>query len=176
MPVVGSGRVLNLHLVGSLEKLNLGVGVEGNITLCDECKDGSLGVFISLLANKPPGRLGGKESTEHDERRPSPLESKGDSVGPVTSHCAESSENASTDELTDDPAQVDIGCQVWTEDNGSDVRGIGEGEGLEDTPRETEEDVSGQEDVEVGCKEGEEDKTDHEHLGSHHSLLVTESI
>ncbi|KAI6765333.1 hypothetical protein HG531_012432 [Fusarium graminearum] len=163
VPVVGSGRVLLLHLVGSLEKLNLRISVKGNITLGDERKNGSLGILVALLADKPPGRLGSENGTKHDEWRPSPLQSKGNS-------------NSGTDELTNDPAKVDVGSKVWAQDNGRDVGSIGECEGLEDTPWKTEENVSGEEDVEVGRKEGEEDESDHEHLRSHHGLLVTEVI
>lgn len=177
VPVVGTRRGGLFKLVCGVDHGDLGVGIKLETGLgADKLKNSLLGICMTTLTDQPPWRLWGKESSKNDERRPDPLDGEGDTVGPFGVHVEESTEDTGRDQLTNNPAEVDIGREVWSKNDGGNIRSIGQGESLENTPRDTEQDLAGKDHLDVLGKEDDEDEGNHEHLGEDHGLLVANGI
>jgi hypothetical protein len=104
------------------------------------------------------------------------LDGERDSEGPFGSAVKKSLYYASSDELTYDPGEIDIGCQVSTDLQWSDLRGVGGGESLEDTPRNALKDLASEEGRKVLGKEGYEDENYHEDERAKHGLLIPDLV
>lgn len=59
--------------------------------------------------------------------------------------------------MSETPAEVDVCGEITSEGDGADFGGVGDADGLEDTPRETAEDFGGEEHLDVlgGEEEGD---------------------
>ena len=71
------------------------------------------------------------------------MDSNRDPPRPPAVDWESAAEHTSGDELTHNPAEIDVRCEVWTEDDGGDVGGVGDSQGLEDTEGNTHEDRTG---------------------------------
>jgi hypothetical protein len=67
------------------------------------------------------------------------------------------SQYSDTDFLTKTPAEVDICCEITSERDGANFGGVGDANGLEDTPGKTAEDFGGEKHLDVlgGEEEGD---------------------
>lgn len=172
-----TGLGLLFHLVGVDHHGNRLVGVEGFLTVSDsQSLERLLGLVDAALANKPPGRLGGEPDSDYQGNRPHPLQGKGNLVSPLVVACNHASEHARGNELTKDPAEVDVGGEVGSEMSRADLRGIGGGQSLEDTPRDADQDLADQElDQSLG-EEDDEDEADAAAKCANERLAIAESI
>ena len=62
--------------------------------------------------------------------------------------------------MAEDPAQIDVGGQVRAQSDWRHLGGVSGGDGLEDAPGKTAEDLAGEQHLDVDGKEGDEDETD----------------
>lgn len=86
------------------------------------------------------------------------------------------SENTGSDELADDPAEVDVCGEVSAESDRHDFGSVGGGNGLEDTPWQTAENLTGEEHGKVDSEEEDEEETNDGNHGTSDGLLVTETV
>lgn len=123
-----------------------GVGNHGNSVVdieisfsikAGEAQETLPGLCNPALTDEPPGRLGSEEDDDYERNRPHPLQSVGNAERPLIVTGKHRLDHTNTDELTETPADVDVGSQVTTQGNGDDFRGVGDGECLEDTPWNT---------------------------------------
>lgn len=75
-----------------------------------------------------------------------------------------------------DPAEIHISGEVRAQRGGTNLRGIGDREGLEDTPRDALQNGSGNENTGARCEERNEDEGDHHEEGQQHGFLVSNPI
>ena len=116
-------------------------------------------------ADEPPRRFGGKEAADQDRSGPDPLKSKWDSVSPLGVPSENGTKDTGSDELTDHPTEINVGGKIGSESDRAYFCGVGGGEGLEDTPRDSAAFVSGnQERVGEGSCSPLEDLADEEGL------------
>ena len=80
------------------------------------------------------------------------------------------------DELSHNPAEVDVGGEVGPEGDWHDFRSVGGGDGLENSPRKTAKDLADQEHREVLGKEQKEQKTGDRDESAGNCFLVAEMI
>ena len=85
-------------------------------------------------------------------------------------------EDSRSNELSDDPAEVDICAEIGAKGNRADFGSVGRGEGLENTPGDTAEDFADQEGLDVVGEEGDEDECDHHCEGGDHGLAVAKLL
>lgn len=78
---------------------------------CSQAKEGAFGVFVAAMSYQPPWRLGAEDTSNEDRDRPNPLNREWNSPAPLrVSKVVDSSKNSTADQLTKDPAEVDVGC------------------------------------------------------------------
>lgn len=97
-----------------------------------------LGILGPALLDQPVGRFRRKGDTDNDRKRPDPLNGKRNAVSPLGVVTDQSSQNTRSDDLTNDPAQVDVGGEVLSEVDRHDVGSVGHRHRLESTPGELE--------------------------------------
>lgn len=131
------------------------------------------GIVVSAKSNKMPGSVGSKAENRHQNNRPEPLERKGDAIRPRSRSVDKTSHDASRDELSDDETHVGPAGHVNSKRHGKNFRGIGWRSRSEDTPGETAEDLSNEEDFGVGSEEDDEDEAAERNQGSDEDLDVT---
>ncbi|KAI6747843.1 hypothetical protein HG531_008385 [Fusarium graminearum] len=174
---VGTGLSFLLHLVGvnhhgnRLVGLELGLGVAGGKSL-----QGNLGLFDAALSDEPPGRLGGEVDADDERNGPHPLQSKGDLVTPLVVAGDHGAEDTRGDKLSQNPAEVDVGCQIGAEVGRADFRGVGSGKSLEDTPGNTDKDLSNEKLNQSLGEEDDEDEADASNESTDESLAVSKAI
>lgn len=78
----------------------------------------------SVLPSQPPWRLWGEHTRHCEGERPYPLDGERDSVGPLVVHVDHACKDPGGDQMADDPAEVDVGCEVWLQDGGGDFRDV----------------------------------------------------
>ena len=66
-----------------------------------------MGLRDLSFTDQPPWRFGSEEEDEEERDRPGPLYCERHSEGPDSSHELSFLENTSTNQVSDDPAQVD---------------------------------------------------------------------
>lgn len=101
--------------------------------------------------------LGRKEGNKEERDNPNPLKRIRDFPGPVTLQSQRSSKNTSGEERSSTPAHGYPRSEVTSHGNRGDFCGIGGSQGLEDTPGDTTDDVSGQEHFDILGKEQAKD-------------------
>ena len=145
------------------------VGVEVGLAVeAGQAQEGALGVLDPALPHQPPRRLGGEEDADEQRDGPHPLQGVGDAVGPLVVALQHGLDDADADELAEAPAEVDVGGEVAAQGDGADLGGVGDGEGLEDAPRDAGEDLGGQQGLDVlrgeedGGPGGDEDEAGHD--------------
>jgi hypothetical protein len=84
---------------------------------------------------------------------------------PMTQQLRERRQPRYSEREREGDAQVDVGSKVRTKSDGRDLGGVGASESLEDSPAGSHEDLTGEEDVKVGSKDGEEDPGNQERQG-----------
>lgn len=99
-----------LKLVGVDHHGDSLVGVEVLLLVAaGEADERLLGVVEALLADEPPGRLRGEEDADDEGDGPHPLKGKGNLVSPLVGTADDTSKNTAGNELTNNPAEVDVG-------------------------------------------------------------------
>ena len=189
----GSDLGLLLELVGVVHHRDLLLGVV-DTGVVGQSKNRSFGVLESAFSGQPPRpeglvldlyglffgeghlRLGGHEDTDEDGDGPDPLDGEGDLVGPFSGVADQSSVDTRADDLSDDPAEVDVGGQERSDLDGHDLGGVRHGHGLEGTPRETEQEVGDEEHGQIDGEELEEEETGESDYGDKHGGSVAESL
>lgn len=78
--------------------------------------------------------------------------------------------------MAHDPAEIDIGSEIRTEDDRGDFGGVGSGESLEYTPGNSLQDGTGEESLDVLGEKWDEDERDHENQGAEHGTFVADSV
>ena len=166
VPVAGVLRLDLLHLVGVLhESEGLGHGLISVETLAREATQALLGIFDTVAADEVPGRLGSQAADDEQRRDPYPLQTVGDAPARVAQNVDGAAEDTGGEEAAGTPAHGHPGGQVATHGGGADLGGVGGGEGLEDTPWDTADDVSGQKHLDARGEEEDEDGGAHEDNG-----------
>src|SRR6186713_2461941 len=128
------------------------------------------------MTDQPPGRLGCEESGHGNGQGPDPLNGIGNTVGPFIADINEALENAGREQLSNHPAEIDVGGEVWPKRDRCHLGGVGGGERLENTPRETRKNVSCEEHVNVDGEESDEDGAGDEQKSPNHGQAVTNSF
>lgn len=85
-----------------------------------------LGLFIFSTPNEPPRTFRSEENESTEEGRPHQLQVVRQLPGEVVSAAELGLDNSDTDDLTETPAEVDVGGEVLTECHGHDFRGVGD--------------------------------------------------
>ena len=82
----------------------------------------------------------------------------GNTVGPLIVTTQHGLDDSNADELTQTPTEVDISGEMPTQGHGADLRRVGDGKGLENTPRDTAHNLRSKERLDVlrGEEEGDE--------------------
>ena len=135
-----------------------------------------LGLVLFTLADEPPRTFGGDEDERQNDHGPDPLQTEGNPVGPFTLQRCHATENSGCSELTNNPAQIYIGRQVCSQHYRTDIGRVGDGEGLEDTPRNTLQKASGHKRFHILRKEWNESKGNHEKERNIHGLSVAKLV
>ena len=110
------------------------------------------------------------------EVRTHPLQREGDPVTPLIASVKQAEQDSNGNQLPDDPAYVDPRCHVRTQTRRTNVSGICDGKGLEDTPRDALDYATSQEHGEPRGEERDEDGPDHSNHGDDHRLAVAEAL
>ena len=132
------------------------VGVEvGLAVYAGQSEQGLLGLLRFAFADEPPGGLGGERYPDEERHRPHPLETVWDPIRPFIGAGNHGLDHPHPDQLSQPPAEVDIGGQISAQRNGADLGRVGDGQRLEDAPGDTREDLGGEQRLHVGG--GEED-------------------
>jgi len=179
LPVGSSSSCLNFELVGVDHHGYAILDTEAclfSVLGGGQFAESILGGFDIALSYVPPWRFGSEENTDEEGNGPHPLDSKGDSVRPLVGSLQERSQNSSGNKLPENPAEIDVSSEVGTECDGADFRGIGSRHGLEDSPRNTLQDITDEEGLKVLCEERDEDESNHHGERGHHSVAVTDSV
>lgn len=145
-------------------------------TFGSEATDDMLGFVKTTLTNEPPGRLGSQEAADGDGNWPDPLNGEWDLVSPMRIDVDRGAHDARGDNLTKNPATVDPSGEDGTQTGWGDVGGVGGGDGLEDTPRQTLEDLTDKEDGERRGIEGDKDECGDGSKGAEDGLAVTKAL
>ena len=99
-----------------------------------------------------------------------------DLVGPIRGIVNETFDDTRADELADDPAEVDVGCEVMAKRNGTNFRCVGRRHRLEDAPGDSAEEFSCQKDTEAVGEEGHEDEACNRHESCDERPTVADSL
>ncbi len=172
-----AGHHLLFHLIGMNHHRHGLVGVEfdARVPIC-QAGERFLCVFEAALANEPPGRLGREPDADNQRDRPDPLQGKGDLVAPLVVASEHGAQHARGDELANDPAQVDIGRQVGAKMSRAHLGCVGGRQGLEDAPRDTDENLSDEQLDQALGEEDDEDEADAGSQGADQGLAVSEAV
>lgn len=177
VPVRGTGG--NLLLEGSrvhhhghgLVGVKVGLAVQAG-----QAEQRPLGLLSLTPANEPPGRFRGKVDGDEEREGPHPLQTVGNTVGPLVVALQHGKDDANANLLAETPAEVDIGGEVASQRNGADFGGISYGDGLEDAPGDTAQDLGDQQRLNVGCGEEDGSESGDQDETSHYSFPVAESL
>lgn len=137
-------------LVGTNHHRHRIPGVDSRSLLLDP-GDRGRGLLESTGTDEKPRRFGSKVDEDDERDRPDPLDSEWDAVGQLVASVRHGFKYTGSEELADDPAQVDIGLptgqrsgrpacslvaysEVTTESNVSDFTGIRHHTSLESAP------------------------------------------
>ncbi|RBQ68820.1 hypothetical protein VDGD_21579 [Verticillium dahliae] len=160
--VAGLGRLDLLHLVGVLhEGEGLGHRLLRVVTVAGQATQALLGILDAVAADEVPGALGGEEADEQQRGHPDPLEAVGDAPAGVALEVQGAAEDAGGEEAAGTPAHGDPGRQVAAHGGRADLGGVGGGQGLEDAPGDTADDVAGDEHADAVGEEEDEDGGTH---------------
>jgi hypothetical protein len=86
------------------------------------------------LSDQQPGTFWRQEYTNGKRSWPHPLQCIGDSIRPLAGSVQHGHDDADSDQLSKAPAEVYVSGQVASHGDGADLRGVSDGEGLENTP------------------------------------------
>lgn len=95
-----------------------------------------------------------------------------DSVGPFVGAAEHGSNHADSNQLSQAPAEVDVRRQISAQRDGADFRSICDCQSLEDSPRDTTQDLADKERLDVGSREEDGDQADDSDKAAHHGLPV----
>lgn len=153
------------------------VGVEVGLPLhARQSQQGFLGLLGLALPDQPPWRLRGERNADEEGQGPHPLQSIGDPVRPLVIPINHTLDHTDTDQLSQSPAEVDIGREVPTQRNRTHLRSIGDGQCLKNTPRNTGQNFRSQQRLDI--RGGEEDggpRCDQNET-SHDSITISEAF
>ena len=91
------------------------VGIKVGVLLGrGEALQHELSRLITALTNKPPGRFGSEVDADEDGSGPEPLQSVWNAVSPLVRAERDALENTRSEELANDPAEVDVGGEDGT--------------------------------------------------------------
>lgn len=169
VPVRGTGCDLFLQ-GGRVDHHGHGlVGVKVGLALqASQAEQRMLGLLGLAAADKPPGGFGSKVDGDEERQRPHPLKAIGDAVRPLVVALQHGEDDSDANLLAETPAEVDVGGEVASEGDGTDFGGVGDGEGLEDAPGDSAQDLGDQQGFyigrseEDGCEGGDEDEACHD--------------
>jgi hypothetical protein len=98
------------------------------------------------------------------------------SIGPLIRPVQHSLDDTATNDLAQAPAKVDVCSQVASESDGADLGRVGDGQGLEDAPRDPAQDLG---DLQVNdglrCEE-DSDETADQHKAGHDRVAVAKAL
>lgn len=126
----------------------------GEVLSCETLKR-PLSLLRTTLANKPPWRFGSQADADEKRDRPHPLKGEGDTVGPLGGVVDKSTKDTRSNELTEDPAEVDVSGEDVTKWDRDKLGSVGSCDGLENTPWQTAQDFSDEQDLDIWCKDCE---------------------
>lgn len=132
------------HHVNRLVGVEVGLAIQRS-----QSKKTLLGILIAALPHKPPRRFGGKQNTDKEGNGPNPLQSPGKTETPFSGTVDLGANDTDADDLSKTPTEVDVAGEVSSERNGTDFRRISNCESLEDTPRNTAENLANEHGGEV---------------------------
>lgn len=141
-----------------------------------QAKQCLLSILGTTSPDQPPWRFGRKKDANEEWQGPYPLESIWNAVRPFIVALEHGVDDAYADLLAKTPAEVDIRRQVPTQSNWTNLRCIGDGQCLEDTPRDTTQYFSNQQSLNV--LGGKEDGCEASYTGEtgHDSVTITKSF
>lgn len=150
-----------------------------------ESPNGGCGVVVAAFTDHPPrtGRTEVDDAEEWDD--PDPLEDEGEAPGEVgrddegglddtagkEDTCRSAGLQMTRDTRTYAPAHIDISSEVTTKLDRADFCGVPHSQSLEDAPRDTAEDLAGNEHPERVAKNEEEDGEGEHYCARSHNYL-----
>ena len=148
--VSGASALLDLEFIG-MDHHRQGIfDVEIGVVLGRGKSQERMTRFVELaVSNQPPWRLWSEESSDHDWNRPNPLDCVRNSVGPFCRVGDEASQNTGRKQLTDNPAEVDVGGKIRAKSDRGDLGSVSGSQGLEHAPRKATQDVAGEKHLDV---------------------------
>ena len=128
-------KVSSIWLAWWFFEVNLEMDARASSSLpCRTSHHGLYVVSVFLYIGRYNPRLWCKPADNEDGDWPNPLDHIRDSIGPFRAVVDECLENARRNQLSDDPAEVDIRCQVRSEHYRGDFGSVCCSQGLEDAP------------------------------------------
>src|SRR3954454_7217549 len=91
-----------------------------------------------------------------------------DSICPLILSIQHAPNDTRSNKLPENPTHIDIGTEVCSKCNRAYFRCVSCCEGLKDTPWNTAKDFTSEEDLNIGCKEWNEDTANHECQSPNH--------
>lgn len=178
---VGDTGLESLFLAdGHVDLVHHGVGHEllvGQVlVLRQQSHKRVLGLSQLADLDQPPWRLGGEEDTESDRKGPHPLQGERNLVGVLAGQGKHGLQNNRSNQLTNDPTGVDVGGQVQSQNGRTNLRGVGNGQGLEGTPWQTQQKLTSKQCLNVWSKEHNEDETSNQEQRTNQRLSVADSV
>lgn len=176
VPELNTDFLGDFELVGVVHHGDLLLGVllgESGVS-GGQSHQGLFGILEPSLSGQPPWGFRSEDNTDTDWDGPQPLDGEGDLVGPFGLVVNQSPVDTGRDDLSDNPTQVDVSRKVLSKSDGHDFSGVGDGHGLESTPRETKQQVTGEKHGKVDGEELDEQETSQTDEGDKHGESVSE--
>lgn len=166
-----------LEVVSSLDHGDLLIDIEVNATIARrQLQQSLLGFVVFAVTDEPPRTLRSEDNAYQDERRPDPLKSKWNAIGPLVFSVEHAAEDTGSNELSHDPAEVDVRGQIRSQHHWCNIRSVGHRNSLEDTPGQSAEDRTSEKGLDILRKNWQEDESNHEDQRSEHSLAVAKAL
>lgn len=164
--------LLLLQLVGVDHHGNRSIVVDIVLRL-RQADQGLLGLIKLICTDEVPWGLWGIESSDGKRDGPDPLDSKGNSVTPLGCVIDETLEHTGRNELSDAPAEVDVGGKVSTNGERSHLGGVGGTSRGKDTPWDTAQKLTDKHNLDARGEEDDEDKAREPEETNNEDLAVT---
>ena len=141
VPVVGSREVFFLELVGVNHHRDSGIRIEVGLASRSQTQQLLLRVVITAFSDKPPWTFWSQRDTNDQRHRPDPLQGIRQPEANVAGLAADAFQDGRREELSNNPAEVDIGRKVRAKRYRTNFGCIRCRKRLESSPRDSAEDL-----------------------------------
>lgn len=153
------------------------VGVEVGLSVhARQSQQGFLGLLDLALPDQPPWGFWCERNSDEEGQWPHPLQSIWNPVRPLVIPIDHTLDHTDTDQLSQSPAEIDVGREVSTQRHRTHLRSIGDGQCLKHSPGNTSQNFRSQQRLDV--RGGEEDggpRRDQDET-SHNSIAISETF